>query len=224
MGYFDNYPPFSFGAPNGSMTGALIDDVELMGQLAGGFTFEHKGYPWARAQAMVERGLLDGFCTTASKRRQVYAEFCTTPIVSVRFGIYHRIDDPRALSIHSVADMRALRQGNFIGAGYPAEHLEPEHIHWVADEETILRMIAADHLDIYVEGKIATNRKLEQMGLANRLTFTPAPFLPSVNFCFGLRSSFTDSSAVVAKMEAAAQTAKKSGAFDAILAKYGIHE
>ncbi|WP_169741341.1 substrate-binding periplasmic protein [Andreprevotia chitinilytica] len=219
MGYFENYPPFSFHVPNGAMYGALIDGVELVGHGAG-FTFSHHGFPWARAQAMVEGGELDGFCTTITKARQAYAEFCPTPIVSVRFGIYHRADDPRPLNIHSIADMRAFRQGNFIGAGYPKEHLEPDHIQWVKDEETVLRMIDADHLDIYIEGEITTGRKLLQMGLAKRFTFTPAPFLPPVNFCFGLRHSFPDVSAIVAKMEIAAQAAKKSGELDAILARF----
>ncbi|WP_035055253.1 substrate-binding periplasmic protein [Andreprevotia chitinilytica] len=219
MGYFDNYPPFSFRGRDGQMTGALVDGVDLLGQAAG-LDFDHQGYPWARAQAMVEAGTLDGFCTVLTKPRQVYAAFCPTPIISVRFGIYHRIDDPRPLSVRSVADLRTLRQGKYIGAGYSAENLEPNYIQWFKDEETVLRMIDANRLDIYIEGEVVTSRKLQQLGLANRFKFTPAPFLPPVNFCFGLRRNFPDANAILARMEVAAQAARKSGALDANLARY----
>lgn len=217
MGYFDSYAPFSFRDDKGAMRGALVEGMALVGRNAG-YRLDHQGFPWARAQAMVENGSLDGFCTTITKGRLVYADFAPTPIVSVRFGIYHRADDLRPLEIRSVADMRAFRHGNFIGAGYPKENLEPDQMQWLKDEETVLRMIDAGRLDIYVEGEVVTRTKLQQLGLLERFRFTPAPFLPPVNFCFGLRRGFPDAATILARMEAAAQAARRSGELDAILA------
>ena len=219
MAYFESYPPFSFRDSNGQMAGALIDSVELIGR-ATGLTFTHQGYPWVRAQALVESGSLDGFCTTVTQARQTYVEFCPTPVITERFGIYHRVDDKRMLHLHSVQDLRPFMQGNYRGAGYPMQHLEPEYIHWYKDEETILRMIDSGSLDVYVEGELVTGYMLKELGLTNRIQFTPVSFLPAAEFCFGLRHSYPDAVAVLAKIEEAIAAAQKSGALEAVLDKY----
>ena len=59
IGYFDKYAPFSQRSDNGVVSGALVDGMELVAN-ACGLQLEHYGYPWARAQLMVERGELDG--------------------------------------------------------------------------------------------------------------------------------------------------------------------
>ena len=219
MAYFENYPPFSFRDSNGQMTGVLIDSMELIGR-AVGMTFTHQGYPWVRAQALVESGSLDAFCTTVTEARQAYVEFCQTPVITEHFGIYHRVDDKRMLHLHSVQDLRPFMQGNYRGAGYPMQHLEPEYIHWYKDEETILRMIDSGSLDIFIEGELVTHYMLKELGLTHRIQFTPAPYLPVAEFCFGLRRTYPDAAAVLAKMEVAASAARKSGALDNLLNKY----
>jgi len=122
MAYYENYPPFSVRDADGRMVGALIDGVEIVGRIAN-LVFEHQGYPWARAQAMVESGALDGFCTTNIPTRRAYADFCSTPILIERFGVFHRANDKRILNIHSLKDFRAFNQGRYFGGGYPLAHL-----------------------------------------------------------------------------------------------------
>ncbi len=68
VGYFDKYAPFSQRSDSGVMSGFLIEGLEPVGN-ACGVTFEHFGYPWARTQAMVERGELDAFCTVRTQAR-----------------------------------------------------------------------------------------------------------------------------------------------------------
>ena len=136
VGYFDKYAPFSQRSDSGIMSGVLVDGLELVGQ-ACGVSFEHYGYPWARTQAMVERGELDAFCTVRTQTRAAYAEFCTAPIVSINYGIFHRVDDARPLSVKNVQDLRPLRQGTYRGSGYSKENLEPERMQIDNDEESI---------------------------------------------------------------------------------------
>ncbi len=66
VGYFDKYAPFNQRSASGVMSGVLIDGLELVGSTCG-VAFEHFGYPWARTQAMVERGELDAFCTVRTQ-------------------------------------------------------------------------------------------------------------------------------------------------------------
>jgi len=219
MGYFEKYAPFSQRNDSGEMTGALIEGVELVGS-ACGLEFEHFGYPWARAQVMVERGELDGFCTVRTQDRQRYADFCGTPIVSVEYGIFHRADDARPLAVRSVEDLRALRQGTYLGSGYTKANLEHERMQYDKDEESILRRLANGSLDTFVEAEIGMQTKLRELGLGDRIRFTPATFLPKADFCFGLRHSHADVARIIPRMEAATLAARKAGTLQAILAKY----
>lgn len=219
MGYFDKYAPFSQRNEDGGVSGALIDSVELVG-LACGVRFEHAAFPWVRAQMMVERGDLDGFCTVPTAARLVYAEFCKTPLIRVDYGIFHRVDDLRPLAVRGVEDLRALRQGTYRGSGYSREHLEYDRLELENDEESVLRRIAKGTLDTIVEGNIVTPFKLKQLGLTDRIRFTPVPFLPKAEFCFGVRKSLPEASRIVANMETATQAARRTGALQAVLAKY----
>lgn len=219
MGYFDKYAPFSQRGDNGVVSGALVDGMELVAN-ACGLSLEHFGYPWARAQLMVERGELDGFCTIRTQARLVYADFCATPTISLNYGIFHRADDLRPLGVRSVEDLRPLRQGTYRGSGYSKENLEQDRMQIDNDEESILRRIAMGNLDTFVEGELVMQRKLKELGLSDKIRFTPAPFLPRADYCFGLRRSHPDIAKILPRMEAAAQAARKSGALQAVLNKY----
>jgi len=219
MAYFDNYPPLSMRDAHGRMVGALLDGVALVGRSAG-LTFENHGYPWVRAQALVEAGKLDGFCTTVTGARRAYVDFCPSPILTERFGIFHRVDDRRMQNLRTVPDLRAFNQGNYRGAGYPEEYLEPTFIQWYKDEETVLRMIDRGSLDIYIEGETSTAQKLKELGLSHRIAFTPVPFLPPAQFCLGLRRSYPNARELVAHLESAIRAARASGQLDKLLDKY----
>ena len=219
MGYFENYAPFSFRDTHGKMTGALVDAVELVGHAAG-LTFIHQGFPWVRAQALVQSGDLDGFCTTIDNQRRAYADFCPTPLITEHFDICHRVNDRRMLNLHSVQDLRPFIQGSYRGAGYPLQSLEADYIHWYKDVDTVMRLINSGGLDIYIGGNSVNALKLKELGLTRRIQCTPAPYLPAAEFCFGLRRTYPNSAVVLAKIETAAHAARQSGALDSMLVKY----
>lgn len=219
MGYFDNYWPFSRRMEDGVMQGALVDAVNRVAQHAG-IGVEHAGFPWARAQKMVERGELDGFCTVRTQLRLVYAEFCETPLVSVPYGIYHRRDDKRTADLQSIGDLRRFRQGSYYGSGYSKEHLDQEGLFLDDSAESVLRRIAKGDLDTMVESESTGSAKVRALGLQESLTFTPLAFLPRAEYRFGLRRQFPDGASVLARMESAAQALHKSGVLASTLARY----
>ncbi|WIT14305.1 transporter substrate-binding domain-containing protein [Paucibacter sediminis] len=219
MAYFDKYEPFSQRAADGTMSGALIDGIELLGR-ACGIGFEHHGYPWARAQLLVERGELDALCTVPTPARQAWLEFCGTPLVSLAYGVFHRSDDARAAQAQSLEDLRALRLGSYRGSGYSRGLLKMDQVQIDNDAESVLRRIVMGSLDIFMESELIAGTRIRQLGLAGKIGFTPLPFLPPAQFCFGLRRSHADCSAIVARMEAATVAARQSGALQNLLAKY----
>jgi polar amino acid transport system substrate-binding protein len=219
VGYFDKYSPFSQSNADGSMAGLLVESLDVIARSAN-IKLEHHGYPWARAQVMVERGELDAFCTVPTRGRSEYVLFCQTPVVTMDYGFYHRKDDLRPSKVKSLEDLRALVQGTYRGSGYTKEYLEEERMIYLNDEETVLRRIALGTIDTLVEGEYVGAARVKTLGLEDRLIFTPAPWLPKAHFCFGVRRSHADADAVIKRMDEATIAALRSGELKAIGAKY----
>lgn len=219
VGYFDKYWPFSQLKDDGKMAGLLIECLDLISRSAN-VPLEHLGYPWARTQVMVERGELDAFCTVPTQGRKNYALFCPTPVISMEYGFYHRADDERPTMVKSLEDLRSLVQGTYRGSGYSKEYLEVDRIIFLDDEETVLRRIALGTIDTLVEGEYVGAARIKNLKLEDRLRFTPAPWLPKANFCFGVRRSLSEADSIISKIEAATQAAARSGELKAIAAKY----
>lgn len=219
VGYFDKYSPFSHSNEDGSMAGLLVESLDLIARDAN-IMLEHHGYPWARAQIMVERGDLDAFCTVPTRGRSEYVVFCQTPVVTMNYGFYHRKDDYRPAKVKSLEDLRGLVQGTYRGSGYTREYIEEDRMIFLNDEETVLRRIALGTIDTLVEGEYVGAARVKSLGLADRLHFTPAPWLPKAHFCFGVRRSYSDVDSIIRRMEAATVAALHSGKLKAIGEKY----
>lgn len=219
MGYFNRYPPLSYLNAAGQMQGILIDLVNTVGAIAK-LEFEHHGFPWLRAQQMVSRGELDGLCTNATPARKEYALFCETPVATATMGMFHRRDDKRPLKIRAVADMRALRQGNYRGSGFAAQHLEVDRIVFDNDAESILRRIAMGDLDIYVADDLVTLPQIKRLGLADQISYLPTSFLPPSMYRWGLRKTYPNAEHLVQLMESSTKAAQLNGSLAAVIERY----
>jgi polar amino acid transport system substrate-binding protein len=219
VGYFDAYWPMSRRQVDATMDGALVDSLRIIGRKAR-MELEHHGYPWARVQQMIQRGDLDAFCTIRTDERRQYALFCSTPVISVAYGVYHRANDLRPLQAKSIADLRQFRQGTYLGSGYSKQYLENDRLQFDKDEASVLRRIALGNLDTFVEGEYVKSTVVKDLGLSDQLRFTPMPFLPTADYCFGLRKSFPDAQAVVDRMESAVIASKASGDLQAVVGRY----
>jgi polar amino acid transport system substrate-binding protein len=209
MGYADMVWAFSRRNPDGTASGLLVDSINFLGEKCG-LDFTHFAYPWARTQEMVKSGLLDAFCTSRVKERLEYADFCNTPLSQTTFGAFHRKEDTRVPDITSVKDMRAFRQGTYHANGYALQFLEMGQMHMESNTASLLRLIALNALDIFVAAESDGTRLIAELGLQEKIEFTPLYFLPKGEFCFGLRKNFPDAQAILAKMDAVTKIAVKS--------------
>jgi polar amino acid transport system substrate-binding protein len=219
MGYFDKFSPFSEKDDGGHMRGLLVESMDLVAGQAG-VALEHYGYPWARAQLLVKQGELDAFCTVQTAERTAYADFCPTPLQRMAIGVYHRRGDARIAQINSVADLRELRQGGYVGSGYVKEYLEADRILFEPDQDSVLRRLLNGSVDVFPQADLVTWMRIKALGYADRLQFTPLPFLPPATYSFGLRRSYPDAPALLTRMEAAIQAANKKNALQGLLARY----
>jgi len=55
-----------------------------------GIAAQHDAYPWARAQALVQDGAADGFCTTPTAQHQRYAIFTDLPVLVPKLAVFYR--------------------------------------------------------------------------------------------------------------------------------------
>lgn len=219
MGYFDKFSPFSEKDEAGHTRGLLIDCMELLGASAG-IALEHHSYPWARAQLMVKQSELDAFCTVQTTERNLYAAFCPTPVLRLPNGVYHRRGDPRIAQLSSIADMRALRQGGYVGSGYVKEFLDADRISFEPDQDTVLRRLLNNTLDVFPQADVVTWQRIKALGYTDRLQFTPLSFLPQATYSFGLRRNYPDAPQILARMETAIQAAHKKNALQVLLTRY----
>jgi polar amino acid transport system substrate-binding protein len=114
FGYFNDFNPLSFPKANGSMDGLLIKAVSLVCNEAG-FSVQHEGLPWRRAQKYVSKGILDAFCTNPTESRKKYATFCERPLVINRTGALHKKGDTRFLNFRKKVDMQGLNLADYLG-------------------------------------------------------------------------------------------------------------
>jgi polar amino acid transport system substrate-binding protein len=219
MGYFDKFSPFSEKDDSGHTHGLLIDCMDLLGASAG-LAIEHHSYPWARAQLMVKQSELDALCTVQTSERNAYAMFCPTPVLRLANGVYHRRGDTRIAQLSSIADMRALRQGGYVGSGYVKEFLDADRVSFEPDQDTVLRRLLNNTLDVFPQADVVTWQRIKALGYTDRLQFTPLSFMPLATYSFGLRRNFPDAPQILARMETAIQAAHKKNALQGMLARY----
>ena len=219
MAYFEAYPPFSFRGDDGRMKGLLIDGIDLV---CSGMDFEvtHQGFPWARSQMMVRQDKLDGFCTVPTRERQEYALFADTPLVPMHHGIFHRVGDRRPASVRSMEDLAPLTQGNYLGNGWASEVLAGQTIQWESDVKTVLTLIDKGLLDIFIGDQLTTLHVLRTLGLADKISFSPAPFVIDNAYVFGLRRTFPDAGQVVATVDQATRRATQDGRLARLMANW----
>jgi polar amino acid transport system substrate-binding protein len=219
VAYFEDYAPMSFKKPNGDMTGIFVETLDLI-SVPSGMAFSHQGFPWVRAQKNIKDDRMDALCTLPTPEREEYLTFTTQPIVENTMGVYHRPDDARIKSIKSVQNMHGLIQGNYLGNGFAKQYLEPDLIKWQSNISSVLRLVAAEALDVFVESELIGKDVIRKYALAGKLAFTPLPFLQPVKSYFGLRKSFANMDHVLASVDTALEAARKSGALAKIYKKY----
>lgn len=69
--YYDNYKPRSW-LSDGKMRGILIDIINEAAHKRSGIDIIQEGFPWKRAQLMVQNGMADAFITLPTPERSAY--------------------------------------------------------------------------------------------------------------------------------------------------------
>ena len=220
--YFENYEPISW-LDEGTMHGVLVDIVNEAISRRMGIAVEHRGYPWARAQELVKRGLADAFLTVVTPERAQFTIFGEESVLSLDNVAYTSFRHPRRAELEKAQNLDDLRQytlADYFGNGWAKKHLGEHHVYWVPGMSNALRMVSAGRVDSFIEARQVVRYHIHKLNLDAEL-MELKPILDTVEFrlCIGVASAF---STRLKLFDQTIREMRKDGTLGRIYAKYLI--
>ncbi|GAB4511607.1 MAG: hypothetical protein Tsb0019_07260 [Roseibium sp.] len=221
-------PPYAyFDEDVMAMRGVYVDLLDLLDDPGIG-TFLHHGFPWARAQSMVEAGSADVFCCPVTEERLSYAYFTATPIAQLATRrIFFARENPKAAAISAagtVEDYFEFTTVDLIGDSRAEEiwRVHPNRT-LVAETDTLISMLRSGHADFALAEPLTLKFKMRERGIEGSLSD-----ISGNHFCglrpetvhFGLRKTFPGAQALIARIDENIRTNLSSDLRQRIMAKY----
>ena len=166
MAYFETYSPLSFGQ-DGQLRGILLDVIQEVAGRRLGLTVEHTGYPWNRAQALVQSGEQDAICTIATPERLEYAVDAQEPVVSAPRRIFVHKDNvllPKLQKVHNLDELHKLNPTviSYQGNGWAKNNLGHFKVDNGRNFDSAIKMLLANRGDVMVDNALTMQYALQQ--------------------------------------------------------------
>jgi|GEM_PF-562835 len=215
--YTEDYPPFNYAEPDGSVGGLATERVRQVLDAAG-LTYEIKVVPWARAMNYA-RTRPDALIYTITRTpRREYGFDWLVLLAESNFHIYARADETRAVTREN------LEAGMFtatcvsgdlscellVWAGVPVGNIIPIAKMGTGD----FRMVVAGRADLYISDFAANRRLRKAEGYATNLT-KPVMRLDS-RAGFYLASGLNVPANVRARIKASYEKLKAAGEYQLV--------
>ena len=223
--FYNSFAPLSFETDAHEMTGILPDMVmEILGKRVG-LPVSLQGLPWARAQALVQDGSADAFCTNPTPGRLEYALFTSRAPIETKTELFYALDNPRRAEIEAIKtvdQLKDFRQGDYIGNGFAEATFKGLTIDYTPTLDSVFKKIAAGRLDLFVGNDLVAKSVLKQASLGDKIHSFPVDIGQPSRFHIGIRKSLTEAPALIAKADAAIAAAQADGTLARIVAKYTV--
>lgn len=171
----DVNPPYLLDAGHPLGDGLDADIAREALRLGGNYTLEVQRVPWRRALSMLEFGQAD-FAAGArnTPERQRFLGFSQGYGRNVHHALYTRQDWHRK-PVRELADLRGLTVGLVNGYAYPAELRAAltGRIETALNMPTLLRMLAAQRIDLVVLSGLPGQWLVQEMNLGGTLLRQP---------------------------------------------------
>jgi len=218
--YFHNFPPFSW-EENKQMHGILIDVVTEALHSRMGISLSHEGYPWTRAQKMVEDGNADAFVTVPTPKRKTYTEISKEPVVVAMFRLFVKADNPKIgdlKNVRKISDLKEFTIGNYMGNGWADKNLAGMDVDYGATLDITLKKLAKGRFDVYPGVSQVARYRIKELGLQNRLTELPNIIDSNTfNLCIGKKSPYVN---ILPKFDETLMKMREDGKLEEIYDKY----
>lgn len=171
--YYDNYAPYSWLDDSGRMRGIFIDIIDEIIGARMNKPVKHLGFPWARAQQYVRTGEFDAMIAPKTSERASYTHFSGQPVLIGRMAMFTRASHPQMRHLRNTRSLDDIRAFNFVtqlGDGWAGENLEAMEVQYVADLDTVLKMLDIGRADLFIEASLVTHWNLRNLDLADSIT------------------------------------------------------
>lgn len=190
--YSDKYPPRSW-LEDGKMKGILVDIITEALEKRLGIALIHEGYPWARAQAMVKKGLADAFITVPTEKRKAYTVVSREPVIRFNLFLATQKENPKLdllKKVKTIDELKPFTLVDYNGNGFAQKRLKGYKVEWVPNIAAVYPFLAAGKADVLIVSDRGTY-DLNRLGYQDRLLVLPQ-VLRSLAFhlCIGRQSPF----------------------------------
>ncbi len=222
--YFETYSPFSFREA-GVLKGVLVDVLDEILERQLGVAVQHQGYPWVRAQSLVQSGQADGFCTTVTPARLAYVVAASEPVLVQPRRMFVRADNPLLPRLREVRNLQELRQLNprivtYVGNGWGQLNFAGFRVELGHDYGSALRMLVARRGDVMIDYAQSMQYSLQRLSGGGEVVMLPAPMAHTA-FQLMLHKRSPHVGLLPAFDKALAQF-KKGPGYAAIFQRYGV--
>ena len=221
--YYNAFAPASFENEAHAIVGILPDMMtEILGRRLN-LPLAMQGMPWARAQASVQDGSADVFCTLPTPARLDYAVFTKHPAITLKIELFYAVDNPKRQqieTIRTVEQLQGFRQGDYVGNGFAESTFKDMPIDWTPTLESVFRKIELGRIDMFVGTDIVARHLVKQLRLGEKIRSIPVDIGAPTPFCIGVRKSHPEAASLIERADAAIEAADKDGTLSGIIARY----
>lgn len=227
----DTYAPYSF-LEYGQLKGIVVEILQTVLAQQMGLTVQFEGYPWARAQLMVERDGLDALCTIATPARLQYTVNSTEPVLVNNFHLFvHRSNPllPALRKVKTLAELKLLKPLviSYTGAGWATANMADFDLQMYGNFDNMMNKLLARRGDIVVDGEhnvkswlTANTGKLAHTDV-NDILMLPQVYA-STEFDL-LVSKTSPYLGILDEFNTRMKAFRKTPAYAAIFKAYGVH-
>ena len=223
VNYYNKFSPLSF-KKDVQMHGVLIDSLDAVLVKRLGKRLIHKGYPWQRAQKMVQDGEADALITNPTEARKAYAYFTENPFVTSYVVILTSINNPRRKEIDQIKvieDLSNFRQVDHRGNGWAKKWFKDLDVYWVSSLQQTIQLLDTHRYDIFVGNGLVIRAIIRDMKMKDKIAVREVHNIAKhAQFHFGIRKTFPNAEKIIRDVDKALADAKSDGEIERIVARY----
>lgn len=219
--FSENYVPLSWRKDT-RMTGILIDILKESLNTRLNMKTTYTGFPWKRAQNLVEHGLADAFVTVPTKSRKKFTVCSVEPAITVEVSIYTYKGNPRMkelLKVKSYADLKDFVGIDYDGNDWAKNKFNHMEMVWARDLLGSYKMLLKKRGDVLVRNAFNFDYYSKNLNLGDLIVKLPTS-LSSVAFHLCIRKS-SDLINILPAFDRVIREMRADGKYRAILEQYG---
>lgn len=221
--YYNAFPPVSFENDAHEIVGILPDMMtEILGRRLK-LPVVMQGMPWARAQASVQDGSADVFCTLPTPARLEYAIFTHSPVVILKIELFYAVDNPRRKeieAIRTVEQLKGFRLGDYVGDGFAEATFKGMSIDWTPTLESVFKKIELGRVDMFVGTDIVAKNLVKQLAIGDKIRSISVDIGAPTPLCIGIRKTFPEAASLIERANETIESAEKDGTLSKIIQRY----